>query len=253
MIAARGADHAGEVRVSRERIGHEIQAAAHLECADGRVVLVLHPHLASGALREQRPRKLRRRAHRRVDVARGGFDVGEGGRAAGGRHDCDCKGYAAGRRSARRRLVASSARRARSTAGIVLASVSCGISMLIGASCGTARTMPARSSPPSPGSRRSARAWCNRALAASPAVPRARRTSGCSAATRRARRESRSRCCHRGRNGWDRSAGPRCRACCCPRCARPARSSWHRSTASARGRVRCQAALRGRTAQRSSP
>ena len=47
--------------------------------------------------------------------------------------------------------------------------------------------MPARSSPPSPGSSRSARAWCNRPSRSS-AARRARRTSGCSAASRRERR-----------------------------------------------------------------
>src|SRR5256884_7007862 len=53
-------------------------------------------------------------------------------------------------------LVASSARRARSTGSILF---EIGISRLIGISPGKARSNPLRSSPPWPGNRRSERAW----------------------------------------------------------------------------------------------
>ena len=73
----------------------QVEAAAQLEGADRGVVLVLHPHFAPGAASEQRPRVLRRRRHRRVDVTRGGLEFLKGyhressaARRAGGRAYC---------------------------------------------------------------------------------------------------------------------------------------------------------------------
>ena len=77
VVAARRADDAGERGVARLERRQQVEAAAHLERAGRRVVLVLDPDLAARAAREQRPRVLRRGRHRRVDVARGGFDVGQ--------------------------------------------------------------------------------------------------------------------------------------------------------------------------------
>src|SRR5437660_8541393 len=56
---------------------HVHDPATHLEGADGRVVFVLHPHFASGALVKQRPRVLRRRWHEPVDELGSGFKLGE--------------------------------------------------------------------------------------------------------------------------------------------------------------------------------
>ena len=51
------------------------QPASHLERADRRLVLVLHPHGGSAAGIKQRPSLLRRRRHRLVDDARGRIQV----------------------------------------------------------------------------------------------------------------------------------------------------------------------------------
>ena len=49
---------------------HVIQTAAHLEGADGSVVLVLDPDLRARAFRQQRPGVLRGRSHMAVDEFR---------------------------------------------------------------------------------------------------------------------------------------------------------------------------------------
>jgi len=63
--------------------------------------------------------------------------------------------------------VASRRRRARATAGVVFAHRSVGTSTLTGRCAGSARRMPVRSSPPSPGTLRSQRAW-NSSVSRSP-------------------------------------------------------------------------------------
>ena len=75
MIAARGADHSlhtGGVVLELVNID---QSAAHLEGADRRVVLVLHPGLAPSAPGEQRPSILRRGRHGGVHNGGRVFDI----------------------------------------------------------------------------------------------------------------------------------------------------------------------------------
>ena len=66
MIAARGGDDAVELRGSSLEPIEIDNATPHLEGADGRVVLVLDPHLRARTLRQQRPGMLRRRRHDRA-------------------------------------------------------------------------------------------------------------------------------------------------------------------------------------------
>ena len=78
VIAAGRAYHPtrfGPVALEAIHVDH---AAAHLEGAGRRMVLVLHPDLAAGAPCEQRPGILRRRRHCRVHQAGGGLDFVEG-------------------------------------------------------------------------------------------------------------------------------------------------------------------------------
>jgi hypothetical protein len=73
MVAARGADHVarpGLLARQRLEVG---QAAADLEGADRRVVLVLGPQLRAQAPLEQRPGVLRRGRHGRVHGGERGF------------------------------------------------------------------------------------------------------------------------------------------------------------------------------------
>src|ERR1700733_2845802 len=60
MIAARGSDHARDVGMGAPKPVEIHDPAAHLEGADGRVVLLLDPHLAARALAEERGHVLRR-------------------------------------------------------------------------------------------------------------------------------------------------------------------------------------------------
>ena len=67
MIAARRRDDALDLRpLALEPIEID-DAAAHLEGASGRVVLVLDHDIDTSALTQQRPGELRRRRHRSVD------------------------------------------------------------------------------------------------------------------------------------------------------------------------------------------
>ena len=67
VIAAGRRDDAGDAPAAgRFRRSHVDEAAAHLEGADRRVVLVLDPDLGARALAEQRPAILRRRRHDRM-------------------------------------------------------------------------------------------------------------------------------------------------------------------------------------------
>ena len=67
VIAARGGDDAAGAGMAPPEVVHVGEAAAHLEGADGRVVLVLDPDLGAGARGQQRPGNLRRRRHGGVD------------------------------------------------------------------------------------------------------------------------------------------------------------------------------------------
>ena len=60
MIAARGGHDTWYMRPFTPQAFRVDQAAAQFERADRRVVLMLHPHLCATALRQQRPRILRR-------------------------------------------------------------------------------------------------------------------------------------------------------------------------------------------------
>lgn len=73
VIATGGTDHAGRWLRGRREPGEEMQPATHLEGPDGRVVLVLHPYLATGAPGEERPGVLGGGRHCRVHVAGGRF------------------------------------------------------------------------------------------------------------------------------------------------------------------------------------
>src|SRR5262249_29037421 len=55
MIAARGRDDPGHSCPRALQIFHVDDAAAYLEGASRRMVLVLHPHFASGPFGEKRP------------------------------------------------------------------------------------------------------------------------------------------------------------------------------------------------------
>ena len=75
VVAARGGDDALE-RPSAALQGVEVDdAAAHLEGADGRVVLVLDPHLRPCPLGQQRPGIERRRRHNRAHQRDGRFQL----------------------------------------------------------------------------------------------------------------------------------------------------------------------------------
>ena len=77
VVAACCADDPLWPRRALGKQADEVEPAAHLERADRGMVFVLHPYLAAGALREERPRILRRRRHRGIDTKRSGFDGGE--------------------------------------------------------------------------------------------------------------------------------------------------------------------------------
>ena len=55
VVAAGRGDDSGDLRVLAAQLLHVDDAAAQLEGADGRVVLVLDPDLAAGAARQKRP------------------------------------------------------------------------------------------------------------------------------------------------------------------------------------------------------
>src|SRR6478672_2142886 len=76
VVPARRSNDAGNARLRPEEIVHVDEPAPDLEGADGRVVLVLHPHLGPTALVQQRPTLLRRRRHRSVDDRCRGFELG---------------------------------------------------------------------------------------------------------------------------------------------------------------------------------
>ena len=67
VIAARGGNDPGRIRPLPLQPVEIDQPAAHLEGADRRVVLMLHPDFAACALGKQRPGVLRRRRHGGVD------------------------------------------------------------------------------------------------------------------------------------------------------------------------------------------
>jgi hypothetical protein len=75
MIAARGADHTLHTGAVVLEVVNIDQSAAHLEGADRRVILMLHPDLAPGAPGEQWPGILRRGRHGGVDNGRRVFDI----------------------------------------------------------------------------------------------------------------------------------------------------------------------------------
>src|SRR5262245_1184472 len=66
VVTARGGDDPSNVWVAALQPVGVDETAAHLERAERRVVLVLHPDLRARARREQRPTMLRRRLHRLV-------------------------------------------------------------------------------------------------------------------------------------------------------------------------------------------
>ncbi len=82
VVAARRADHALRLRAIREFVEVH-QAAAQLERADRRVVLVLEPDLGAQARCERRPQVLRRGLHVAVDEVGGFLELVEGGEAHG--------------------------------------------------------------------------------------------------------------------------------------------------------------------------
>ena len=67
VVAARGAYQARAAGLPAPVAIEIDQPTAHLEGADGRVILMLDPDLAAGALAQQRPGILRRRRHDVVD------------------------------------------------------------------------------------------------------------------------------------------------------------------------------------------
>ena len=71
MIAASGGDDAGDARRGAHQAIDVDETAPHLECAGGRVILVLHPNRAAGTARELRPCVLRRRRHGAAHESRG--------------------------------------------------------------------------------------------------------------------------------------------------------------------------------------
>ena len=90
MVASRRADDAGGALAALGHRAEQVESAANLEGAGRRVVLVLDPDLAAGATREQRPRVLRRRGHRRVDAPGRGFEVVERRHRGHGRRPPAC-------------------------------------------------------------------------------------------------------------------------------------------------------------------
>jgi hypothetical protein len=71
VIAAGGADDPANLGSFTHQAVDVDQAAAHLERAGGRAVLVLDPHLGTEGLAEQGPHELRRRGHVPSDDTRG--------------------------------------------------------------------------------------------------------------------------------------------------------------------------------------
>jgi hypothetical protein len=81
VIAARGGDDAFEIGAGAPHVVEIEEAAADLEGADRRVVLVLDPQLGADPPRQERPAILRRRRHDLMHEFGGGFENGKGGHA----------------------------------------------------------------------------------------------------------------------------------------------------------------------------
>ena len=75
VVAGRSRDHA--IRLATlDALTHVNKTASYLEGAERRMVLVLHPNLATEFIGEHRPGMLQRRLHRPVDNFLGPFQVG---------------------------------------------------------------------------------------------------------------------------------------------------------------------------------
>ena len=77
VIAPRCGDDALHRRSAAPKEIEVDEAAAHLERAHRRLVLVLHPHARAAPFVEQRPPLLRGRAHRFVDDGRGRIEIAQ--------------------------------------------------------------------------------------------------------------------------------------------------------------------------------
>ena len=78
VVASCRRDNPGFGLAGALEVLHINQAAAHLEGADRRVVLVFDPDLAAGTLAQQRPAYLRRRRDIFVNHFGGGIELGAG-------------------------------------------------------------------------------------------------------------------------------------------------------------------------------
>ena len=87
MIAARGRDDALDLRPLASQPIHVDHAAAHLERANRRVILMLDEDIGARAFRKARPRVLRRRRHGRSHDRQCGLNFREGEKGRG--HDED--------------------------------------------------------------------------------------------------------------------------------------------------------------------